>query len=191
MAAARLYKLKDEFDDEIELEVKAYALIPGDEPGRRLSPHSVQGRMRAGLEGKNEDLTFNAWPDGKPPPSSSIPSLEASKCAGLQGQDAFRAYDLALFKAFFEDCEDVADRQVLVELAYKVGLDADRFVSGLDSGTQRHRVMAEFLECLEKFGPYAQGVPLTSFNDSPPLVGCAPIEVYRTAIMRQLEPMAH
>ena len=49
--------------------------------------------------------------------------------------------------------------------------------------------MAEFLECLEKFGPYVQGVPLPSFTDGPPLLGCATIEVYGRAISRRLEPL--
>lgn len=190
MAAVRLYKLKDEFGDKMDLEVKAYALIPDEVPGRRISHHSLEGRIRAGIEGKNDGLEFSPWPQSKPVPGSSSPALEAAKCAMLQGEDAFRAYDLALFKAFFEESEDVADREVLIKLAHKVGLDVDRFIHDLDSGSQRHLVMAEFLECLDNFGPYAQGVPLTSFNNSPPLVGCAPIEVYRTAIMRQLEPMA-
>jgi len=146
--------------------------------------------MRAGLDGKTDGLEFNPWPQNKPAPCSSIPALEAAKCATLQGKDAFRAYDLTLFKGFFEECEDIADRDVLIHLAHKAELDVDRFIYDLDSGAQRRLVMAEFLECLANFGPYAQGVPLTSFNNSPPLVGCAPIEVYRTAIMRQLEPLA-
>ena len=175
----------------MDLQVKAYALIPGAEPGRRPTSHSLQDRLRARREGEKDGLEFNPWPPDKPAPSSSIPALEAAKCATLQGEGAFIAYDLALFKAFFQECRDLTDWEVLIELAHRVGLDVDRFIRDQDGGSQRHLVMAEFLECLNDFGPYAQGVPLVSFNNSPPLVGCAPIEVYRTAIMRQLEPLAH
>ena len=150
----------------------------------------MQGRMRAGAEARQDGLDFKPWPEGKPAPGSSLPSLEAAKCAALQGEDAFRAYDLALFSAYFEGCQDVADREVLLELARRTGLDLERFARDLDSRSQQPLVMAEFLECLDTFGSYAQGVPLTSFNNSPPLVGCAPLEVFRTAVLRQLEPLA-
>ena len=174
----------------MELAVKAYPLRPGDKPSLPVAPHAMQGRMRAGAEARQDGLDFKPWPDGKPAPASSLPSLEAAKCAALQGDDAFRAYDLALFSAYFEECLDVADGEVLVDLARRTGLDVDRFAKDLDSRSQQPLVMAEFLECLDTFGAYAQGVPLTSFNNSPPLVGCAPVEVYRTAILRQLEPLA-
>ena len=190
MAAVRLYALEDEFGGKMELQVKAYALVPGDGTTRKPSSHSAQGRMRAGLEGKNDGLEFAPWPEEKPVPHSSIPALEAAKCAALQGEAAFKAYDLALFKAFFQGCQDIADKDVLIALAGRVRLDEDRFKGDLASGSQRQTVMAEFLECLSVFGPYAQGVPLTSFNNSPPLVGCAPVEVFRTGIRRQLEPLA-
>ena len=190
MAAVRLYALKDELGDKIELQVKAYALIPGDGTIRQAGSHSAQGRMQAGLEGKNDGLEFARWPEDKPVPYSSIPALEAAKCAALQGKAAFKDYDLGLFRAFFQECQDIGDKDVLIALAARAGLDEDRFKQDLDSGSQKDPVMVEFLECLSVFGPYAQGIPLTSFNNSPPLVGCAPMEVYRTGIMRQLEPMA-
>ena len=184
MAAVRLYALKDEFGGKMDLQVKAYALVPGDGTIRQVSSHSAQGRMRAGLEGKNDGLEFAPWPEDMPVPCSSIPALEAAKCAALQGEAAFKEYDLGLFKACFQGCQDIADKDVLIALAARVGLDEDRFRRDLDGGSQRQPVMVEFLECLSLFGPYAQGVPLTSFNNSPPLVGCAPVEVYRTGVMR-------
>jgi predicted DsbA family dithiol-disulfide isomerase len=190
VAAVRLYKLKDEFGHRLEFGVKAYPLRPGDRPSLPPVPGAMQGRMRAGAEARQDGLEFKPWPEGKPAPASSLPSLEAAKCAALQGEDAFRAYDLALFSAYFEECLDVADREVLLELARRTGLDIERFAGDLDSRSQQSLVMAEFLECLGTFGAYAQGVPLTSFNNSPPLVGCAPVDVYRTAILRQLEPLA-
>jgi hypothetical protein len=104
VAAVRLYKLKDEFGDRLELDVKAYPLRPGDRPSLPAVPGAVQGRMRAGAEARQDGLEFKPWPEGKPAPASSLPSLEAAKCAALQGEDAFRAYDLALFGAYFEEC---------------------------------------------------------------------------------------
>jgi predicted DsbA family dithiol-disulfide isomerase len=191
VAALRLYRLKEELGERVRIVMKAFPLIPGEEPGRFPTPHTVQNRLRAGQEGEREGAVFRPWPQDRPLPSSSIPALEAAKCALLQGEEAFKRYDLALFRAFFEDCQDISQRDVLLKLAQDVGLDTARFASDLDSGSQRSRVMGDFLECLQKYGHYASGIPLQTFNESPPLVGCAPIEVYRTAILRQLEPLAH
>ena len=57
--------------------------------------------MRAGAETRQDGLKFKPWPRGKPAPASSLPSLEAAKCAALQGEDAFRVCDRALFSAYF------------------------------------------------------------------------------------------
>lgn len=105
-----------------------------------------------------------------------------------QGRELFREFDLSLFRAFFDDCQDISDRYVLVDVAHRSGLDVDQFRRELDSGRQKPVVMAEFIQCLSQYRSYAQGVPLVVFNNSPPLVGCPPLEVYRTAITRQLEP---
>jgi len=154
-----------------------------------VTEHSTQSRLRAGQEGTPEGLVFNPWPPDKTLPSSSLPALEAAKCAQLQGETAFKLYDMALFKAYFQDCVDIGDREVLVQVAGEMGLGVTRFVSDLESGSQRPNVMAEFQECAKMFGPIAQGVPFHIFNDGPPVAGCLPMDVYRQAILRRLQPV--
>ncbi|MBI4233403.1 MAG: DsbA family protein [Chloroflexi bacterium] len=186
----RLYKVQEEFGERVSITMKAYPLFPNDVPGRKLGTHSVMGRMRAGMDAQEDGILFTPWPEERPMPSTSMAALEAAKCAQLQGAEAFKRYDLALFKAFFTDCLDIADRDVLVRLAEEVGLERGPFLTELESASQQPRVVMEFLECVEKYNSWAQGIPLHTFNDGPPLVGCAPLAVYRTAVLRQLDPMA-
>ena len=190
MPAVRLYQVKDEYSERVCLVIKAYPLSLGEAQERYISGHSARGRAAAGEEAVTDGLHFRPWPQAMLLPISSIPALEAAKCASLQEEDRFQAYDLALFKAFFERCLNIGDIEVLIALARETGLEVDRFRRDLEGGAQRPLVTAEFMECLEKFGSYTRGIPLLSLNDGPPLVGCAPIEVYRRAVARQLDPLS-
>ena len=183
----RLRKVKDKYGDEVAIITKAYALNPGVAPGRYITPHSIQGRMASAADGAKEGAIFNPWPQDKFYPNSSMPALEAAKCATLQGVEAFQRYDLGLYDAFFTRCEDISERDVLVEVARRAELDAERFAYNLDSRSQKSAVMAEHIECVRKFGSMARGVPLLSINDGPPLVGAYPIEVWFRAIDRAAE----
>ncbi|GBD11915.1 hypothetical protein HRbin23_01598 [bacterium HR23] len=185
----RLYKVQEEFGRErVDLVMRAYPLLPVETPPRPISPHSVRGRAQAGLEGARDGLTFTPWPSDKPYPRSSMPALEAAKCAFQQGEEAFRRYDLALFHAFFTRAWDISDREVLLSLVEETGLDRPAFLKAWESGEPRRQVLEEAMECVQRYGSWAQGIPLQTFNDGPPLVGCAPIAVYRRAVLRLLDP---
>ncbi|MCS7206549.1 MAG: DsbA family protein [Dehalococcoidia bacterium] len=185
----RLYKVQDEFGRErVALVMRAYPLIPREMPPRPISPHSVRGRAQAGQEGAKDGLTFVPWPPDKPYPRSSMPALEAAKCALAQGEEAFRTYDLALFHAFFTRAWDISDREVLLALVEETGLERASFLKVWESGEPRRQVLADAQECAHRYGSWAQGIPLQTFNDGPPLVGCAPLAVYRRAVLRHLDP---
>lgn len=168
--------------------MRSYPLIPQETPPRPISSHSVRGRAQAGLEAAADGLTFTPWPQDKPYPRSSMPALEAAKCALKQGEEAFRKYDLALFHAFFTRAWDISDRDVLLALVEETGLDRGAFLKTWESGEPRRRVLMEAMECVQRYGSWAQGIPLQTFNDGPPLVGCAPLAVYRRAVLRILDP---
>lgn len=188
VAAVRLYQVQEEFGEKVALSMKAYPLVPQDVPGRHISDHSRVGRLEAGQEAEGESVIFHPWPAERPLPRSSLPALEAAKCAELQGPKAFRAYDLALFHAFFTDCQDISDRAVLAALAESTGLEVGPFLRSLEQGGQRARVLAERQEYIQRYSSLAQGIPLQTFNDGPPLVGCLPLGLYRNAVRRHLYP---
>jgi len=129
---------------------------------------------------EEESLVFNLWPEGRAMPASSFPALEAAKCARLQSVEAFERLHLLLMRAYCTDCRDISQRDVLVILAEEAGLDLDRFLSDLDSASQRGKVVAEYQECVEKYPGW--GVPTAVFGGDIVLAGAVPIDMYRRAI---------
>lgn len=163
---------------------RSFPLLPHEVPGNRISPHSVRGRARAAEAGP--ECAIAPW-SGDRYPTSSLPALEAARCAARQGAEAFEGYDMALFRAFFCESKDISDRNVLVELAERAGLDGTRFARDLEAGQERPIVLDDYREALEKYGSMALGIPLMVLNGGYPLVGALPVEMYRRAVQRALE----
>jgi predicted DsbA family dithiol-disulfide isomerase len=68
-----------------------------------------------------------------PVQKETIPALIATKVASEMG--AAKAFVEAVFHAHWADKQDISDRSVLVSLAEKVGLDANKFQAALEEGT--------------------------------------------------------
>ena len=152
---------------------------------RAVTPHSRTSRAAASKA--EPEAPFQAWEESKPYVTSSLPALEAAKCASLQGEEAFTAYHQALFRGLFVESRDISDAEVLVAMAKEQGLDADRFRSDLEASRQRVAVIGEHLEMLSEHGEAASGVPLVIIGGRDPIVGAAPSDLYIRIIERVLE----
>lgn len=109
-----------------------------------------------------------------------MPALIAGKCAEKQGRDAFERFHEAVFGAFFEDCRDISNRDVLLELAAGAGLDLARFSPDLDATWGEAAVLADLEEARREFDGW--GIPLAIVGGRFPLVGAVPVEMYRRAV---------
>ena len=147
-------------------------------PGMTVSAHSAEARYRADFE--EEGFNFKPWNSSEGYPTSSMPALQATKCAQLQGGEAFERFHIALFKAFFEESRNIGDREVLSSLANEAGLDVEKFSSDLDRGSQEKEVLVEYEEARIKYA--GRGIPLAIIGDRYPVMGAAPIAMYRRAI---------
>ena len=145
-------------------------------PGRLISPHSAEARERASTE---EDI-FQPWDENQPYPSSSIPAQVAAKCALIQGNEVFERYHEAIFKAFFQDCRDISNTEVLSGLALDSGLDIKRFRVDSTSGSHEPEVLAEYEEARTEFE--GRGIPLALIGGRYPLGGAVPVEMYYRAV---------
>jgi predicted DsbA family dithiol-disulfide isomerase len=175
--AARLHRVKEEYGDSISITWKSRPLMIDEIPGRRISAHSVDSRMRAGLE---EEGLFSPWDENMPYPSSSIPAQIAGKCALLQGAKPFERLHAALFQAFFRDCRDISRSEILFSLAADAGLDMQRFSTDFYNDERWQEVMADVEEVRSQYEGW--GVPLTVVGGRIPIEGAAPTEVYRRAV---------
>ena len=131
IAAFRLQCLEQEYGNQISTSWRSYPLVVREIRNRLISSHSVESRRRAALE--EDRIGFNPWNPDEPYPASSMPALRAAKCAQLQGGAAFRRFHIALFRAFFEEDMNISEREVLISLAKKTGLDVERFNSDFSS----------------------------------------------------------
>ena len=90
-------------------------------------------------------------------------SLEAAKCAALQGEEQFHELNLRLFRAFHQEKLDISDQLVICKLAEEAGLDMDRFIEDMRSHSQREAVIREHDEAIEKYGIF--GAPTIVFDN--------------------------
>lgn len=174
----RLERLKQEYAPETALDWKAYPLLTGNTHGRRFGAYLAQAWARAGQE--EPTITFQPWSDSVDLPSSSLPALEAAKCAELQGQDAFERYHMALFRAYFEQSRDISHYEVLISLAEEARLNVTKLTSDLDKGNMKEQVLADYRNARE-LGTFT-GIPTAVFPGGAQLEGAVPTEMYRHII---------
>ncbi len=177
-----MQKIKAEYGDAVAISWKTFPLMTGVLQNREFSAHTAQAWQRA--KDDEEDAHIRLWDPTVECPASSMPALEAAKCAELQGNDAFECFHWTLFRAHFEQSRDISAREVLVALAQETGLDVERFTTDLDSGSQRAAILAEYEEAVDNYPGF--GIPNAVVAGRYPVVGAVPLGVYRRVIDRFL-----
>ena len=121
------------------------------------------------------------------PPERWIDSDAALQGAELaRAANAFAAYHAAVFRAAFELRRDIADTNVLTEIATGVGIDREAFRDGLHSRRMAQRIADHKAEA-DRFS--ALGYPAFILGDFP-LIGIQPIETMRMLIRRFIDRRA-
>jgi predicted DsbA family dithiol-disulfide isomerase len=176
-AAVRLREIQQAYGDRVHLRWRAFPLIPGEQPDRRVTQKTRDGWQRIGAE---EPRACFAPPEiDTPLPSSSVPALTAAKCAERQGDAAFDRFHDRLFTALFRDHLDIARPDVLRTLARETGLDLARFEADYASEAYE-AVLRDCAEGAAWFG--VSGLPTVILNERLSLVGAVPVERYRLLI---------
>jgi predicted DsbA family dithiol-disulfide isomerase len=176
--------VKEKYGDRVAVEHRSFLLRAEADPSVVFNDYRRQHWSRANEQG--DGGTFRAWHSDEPFPNHSLPSSEASKCAALQGADAFHRYHLALLKAVFEDSRNISDPQVLIQIAEEEGLDMPRFKETFLSGSQRDGVLREYFEAVQGFG--VQSIPTVIIGRERALVGAVARSEYDRAIDDLLGP---
>jgi predicted DsbA family dithiol-disulfide isomerase len=117
------------------------------------------------------------------PYPASLPVLAAVKAAERQGgMLAHETYFEHAQEAHLIQCRNVADREVLLDLAQDLALDLGRFEADLNSGECDRAVLAEG-EAAKGRG--IQSTPTVVFDDRWALPGAVPVETY-LAVLQDL-----
>ena len=171
----RLQDIQREYGERVRIHWRAFPLIPNQQPGRRATQKTREGRLRAG--GEEPRAAFVAPELDLELPSSSVPALTAAKCAERQGAAAFERFHQRLFTAHFHDNLDISRQDVLWTLARECGLDFDRFRDDYAGTDAYQAVLHDCAEGAAWFGVSA--LPTVIFNEKLSLVGAVPVERYR------------
>ena len=176
-AAVRLRAIQQAYGDRVRVHWRTFPLIPGEQPDRRVTEKTREGRRRVGAE--EPGACFVLPEIATPLPASSVPALTAAKCAELQGEAAFERLHARLFTAHFRDNLDISRPDVLRGLIRETALDLERFEADY-AGEAYEAVLRDCAEGAAWFG--VSGLPTVILNEKLSLVGAVPTERYRLLI---------
>jgi predicted DsbA family dithiol-disulfide isomerase len=176
-AAVRLREVEQAYGDRVSVHWRAFPLIPGEQPDRRVTERTREGWQRIGAEEPRACFVPPALE--APLPASSVPAQTAAKCAARQGPHAFARVHERLFTALFRDGLDIGQPDVVRRLAQEAGLDVARFEADY-VGDAYESVLRDCAEGAAWFGVSA--LPTVILNEKLSVVGAVPAERYRLLI---------
>ncbi len=94
--------------------------------------------------------------------SKGLWAFRAGEAARRQGEEAFERFHLALLEARHEAKKDIADRDVLLDIARESGLDLDRFQRDLADRSLLAKIASDYNEGVEQHGVW--GTPTFVFD---------------------------
>ena len=112
-------------------------------------------------QNSQESPDFMMWehPDY---PARGVAALAASKAAKGQGEKSFLSFHLATFRARHHEDRDIADLEVLTNIARDAGLDLARFEQDLNKKETWQAVGKDHMESKRKYDAF--GVPTVVFK---------------------------
>ena len=173
----RLREIRQDYGDRVRIHWRTFPLIPNEQPDRRVTQKTRDGRQKVGAE--EPRARFEPPELDAPLPSSSMPALTSAKCAELQGDASFERFHARLFTAHFEDNLDISRQDVLSRLARECDLDMPRFRADFADAAYQ-AVLHDCAEGTAWFG--VSGLPTVILNEKLSLVGAVSTERYRLLI---------
>lgn len=134
-----LERIRQTYGDEVQVRWHAFELRP--DPVPTLDPdgaylHEIWGRAVYPMA-QQRGMTLRL-PPVQPRSRKAMEAAEFARAAGC-----FERMNEALFRAFFEQGQDLASIDVLVQLGRSVGLDAVALKQALDQGLFSERVLQD------------------------------------------------
>ena len=186
-----LHTVKEQLDDRLQITWRSFLLEQANRPNKEREPD------------------WRIWEQPDEYASRGLWAFRAAEAARNQGSAAHDRYHLALLRARHEDQRDIADKEVLSELAEGEGLNLKQFQADLVDRGLLQRIGADHTRAIKEFnvfgtptfvfGPgqaaYIRILPppppeeaVTIFNNLRPLVANSPtvLEVKRPQKKREL-----
>ena len=173
---ARLERLRQEF--EVTLTACAFDLRPGIPPEGIAREEASKGKTYPpGYLDNLRQTALDAGIDLKRPPlvPNTRKAHEATEFTRDNGGDLW-GVQRALFRAYFEEEQDIGDTDVVVRACEDAGVDADALREALDEGRYSEEIEKQ-MEWGRSNG--VTGVPTTIFNGRFAVVGAQDVELLR------------
>jgi len=158
----------------VEVRWAPYLLNPSIPPeGKKCEPQTNEDTPKSHLElmGEARGVTFKRGRTFTPNSHKALEAAEFAYAHGLDTDDFHRA----LFKANFEDFENIGDMDVLLRIASENGIDSDGLRQALDSGEFTEQVDTQ-IEWARSVG--VTGIPTFIFDDKYALVGAQEFDAF-------------
>ncbi len=94
--------------------------------------------------------------------SRGLWALRGGAAARLQGKELFERFHMYLLRARHVENRDIADPQVLIEVAKEAGLDVDRFRQDLPNRNLLAKIGEDYIRGVKEHGVW--GTPTLIFN---------------------------
>jgi predicted DsbA family dithiol-disulfide isomerase len=174
----RLRKLKTERGDRLAVRWRAFPLRPVPDPSVRFQgTYREDGWRRCRDLASDVDLPFRLW-ERSDFPTSSMPALEAAKCVALQGDAAFEALHLTLYRAFFAEGVNIGQPEEVAAVVRLVPeVDFTRFLADYEAGKGRDAVLEDYQTAVREHG--VRAIPTVVLEDGRRIVGAVPLTEYR------------
>lgn len=188
IGAARLDRLKEELGDTVELrtEWKPFEIHP--EVPREGMPVEALPYPKAQWEAMVANLRRQAESEGLEMTkletvANTHDALVASAYVQAEEPERFETFHHALFQAYFSEGRNIAEVEVLREIARESGVDADRMEAGLEDGRYEAELTTT-TETARRLG--ITGTPTFVFGDRFGAVGAQPVAELRRVVERAL-----
>ncbi len=174
----RLRRLREELGNGLVIEWRAFPLRPAPDPTATFKgTYREEAWKRCQAMARVDGVTFTPW-TGPDYPNWSLPALEAAKCVARQGVAAFERLHLRLYEAFFTHGRNIANPDVVKEIARESGADMIRFATDHATGEARDEVLADYERAVTEHG--VRAIP-TVVIGARRLVGMVDFAEYRKA----------
>ncbi len=114
-----------------------------------------------GQVNSKEGSRWKIWKQPADNIGGGLPAFRAAEAARRQGEDAFERFHYALLAAKNEHKRDIADKNVLAEVAAGAGLDTGRFQEDLSDSTLLNRLAKDHTFAVQHLGIF--GTPTLVF----------------------------
>jgi predicted DsbA family dithiol-disulfide isomerase len=175
--------LEGEFPGQLRVTRRSFVLLSEERADRIFRDYHRAHRQSATTQGEDAPR-FQIPEAGDPYPNCSLPALEAATWVREDHSDRFRAFDLAIFEAFFGRTEDISDPTVLEQVGTECGIDSNAMREALESHQYRERVLQEDREA-RTLG--IRGVPAILIPGRQPIVGAVPYMELKQAVESALQ----